>query len=300
MRNDLVLPGLAVAGGAACFGLRLAQRLTAFDPETLLFAHGSPFTFGLLALVGVLTLAFLFLTRAAKAPAEPASAFRCPSTGYMTLMAASAMLMLGGGVLGLLEGMSELALWRADPERYLLTYPLALLLCALLCFAAGPATLMLGRSNYRGPVPPVSSLLAVFPPMAALVWVFATHMAHGTDPVLMDYGVSLAAAILLMLAHYETAALFHDRPHPRRALFCAFLGTVLGLTSLADRPGSFCAALTVAFSLSALANGYALTRSAIGPPWPKRLLEDRMPLGAEDEGTDETTDETDHGGDHHG
>lgn len=286
MRKDVLLPGLAVAGGALGFGLRLLQWTTAYDPETQLFAPGAPVTWALLFLSGALILAFFLLSRDMKRSTDIQSPFRCPSIGYMTMMAASAMLLLGGGVLGLLDGMAQLQLWRIDPETHLLTYPAALILCALLCFLAGPATLMLGKGAYRGALAPVSSLLVVFPPMAALAWLFATHLAHGTDPVLMDYGFTLAAVALLMLAHYYTAAFFHNRPHPRRTAFCALMGVFLGLTSLADRPSPFYAALTAAFLLSALANVWVLLRSSYGPPWPKRLLDARIPLGAKDEDAD--------------
>ena len=170
----------------------------------------------------------------------------------MAVTAAAAFLFLGAGVFGLLEGMDQLALWRSAPDTYLLTYPVALLLCACLSFPAGVAVLLLGKASYRGETAPCSSLLSIFPAAAGLVWLFASHLNHGTDPILMGYGFSLAAAALLMLAHYDLAAFFF------------------------------------AFSLSALAWTRALLRNCFGPPWPKRLLDGRMPLGAQEEDGDQT------------
>ena len=115
------------------------------------------------------------------------------------------------------------------------------------------------------------------------MWLFATHLDHGTDPVLLRYGFSLAAAALLMAAHYDVAAFFHGRPHPVRALFCALMGCALGLISLADGLSPYAAALTAAFTLSALANGWALLRNVFGPSWPAPGSDERMPLGAQDE-----------------
>lgn len=158
----------------------------------------------------------------------------------------------GAGVLGLLYGLDELTLWRVDPKGHLLTYPAALLLCALLCFPSGLGCLQVGKGAYRGHPASSCSLMVLFPACAGLVWLFATHLNHSTDPILMGYGFSLAAAALLMLAHYEAAAFFHGRPHPRRALFFALAGTVLGLTSLLDGLPPFFAVLTAAFLLSAL------------------------------------------------
>ncbi|MGE4277113.1 MAG: hypothetical protein AB7E30_08045 [Lawsonibacter sp.] len=281
MRNDVLLPGLAVVGGGLGFGLRLWQWTAGYDPDTQLFVHGHPAIFLLSILMAALILVFLLALRPAHGPKDPLSAYRCPSTLYMTGMAASALLFLGGGVLGMLQGMDQLAQWRVDPETNLVTYPIALLLCALFSFAASPATLMLGKGAYRGEFIPVCSLLAVFPPLSALAWLFATHLAHGTDPILMDYGFSLAAIAALLLAQYYTASFFHDRPHPRAAVFWTLLGIALALISFADRLSPFQMTLTAAFALSALSGVWALLRNLFGPPWPKRLLDARMPLGAQ-------------------
>ena len=181
--------------------------------------------------------------------------------------------------------MTQLSAWKMDPEAHLITYPISLFVCALLCFLAGPAMLALGKGTYRGVLGENSSLLAVFPPIAALAWLFSFHLDHGTDPILMGYGFSLAAVTLLLLAQYEVAAFFHGRPHPRRAIFFALLGSYLGLIALADFPTPFFALLTVAFLLASLSQSWALLRNTLGPPWPSRLLEERMPYGASDEST---------------
>lgn len=281
MRKDILLPGLAAAGGAVGLGLRRWQLASAYDAHTRLFAHGAPATWALLALLAVLLLLLAALIRGGGRPADFLSASRCPASPYMAGMAAGAFLYFGAGVLGLLEGMSTLGLWRMDPGSYQLTYPGALLLCALLCFPSGLACLQLGRAAYRGAAAPACSLLALFPASAGLVWLFAIHLEHSTDPVLMGYGFLLAAAALLMLAHYETAAFFHGRPHPRRALFFALMGSALGILSLGDGLSPFFLALTAASLLSALSGACALARNLFGPPWPRRLLSGRMPSGAE-------------------
>lgn len=287
MRKDLILPGLAVGAGMLGFGLRRWQLASGYDPVTQLFAPGHPAALLLLLLAAGLALAALVLLRGIRLPENMELPFRCPSPAYMAMMAASALLLLGSGVLGLLAGMEELALWRLDPEAHVITYPVSLLLCALLAFAAGVSNLLLGKGAYRGNAARACSLLALFPPMTALVWLFSTHLAHSTDPILMNYGFSLAAAIFLTLAHYDNAAFFHSRPHPLRAAFCALLGGFCALVSLADGLPPFQAALTAALTLSALAGLWSLLRTAFGPPWPKRLLEARMPLGAQDDEDEE-------------
>lgn len=287
MRKALILPCLAVGAGALGFGLRRWQLISGYDPDTQLFAAGHPAAVLLALLTAGLVLAAPLLLRGIKVPEDAAPPFRCPSPAYMAMMAASALLLLGSGVLGLLEGMEELALWRMDPTARVITYPAAVTLCALLAFAAGPSLLLLAKGAGRGEPHPSCSLWVLFSPVAALVWLFSVHLAHSTDPILMNYGFSLAAAIFLTLAHYDTAAFFHGRPHPFRAAFCALLGVFFGLVSLADGPSPFQAALTAAFTLSALAGLWSLLRTAFGPPWPRELLEGRMPLGAQDDQEEE-------------
>lgn len=293
MRKDIFLPGLAVGCGILGFGLRWWQWSAGYDQETQLFLAGHPAFYALLLLAAVGTALLLLALRGIPRAVQEANPFRCPSPIYITVMTAAALLFLAAGALGLLEGISQLSLWRAAPDSHPLTYPAALLLCALLAFPAGAAALLLGRSGYRGEPSPALPLLVNFPPLSALAWVFASHLVSGTDPILLRYGVALAAAVFLLLAHYYVAAFFHEQPHPFRAAFTALVGAALGLTALADRPALFQCAMTGACVLSALANTWVLLRNTYGPPWPKRLLEERMPFRASEENGSAGADDDD-------
>ena len=107
--------------------------------------------------------------------------------------------------------------------------------------------------------------VAAIPPFAMLAWLFATHQEHATDPVLMRYGIYLAAAALLMLAHYDVAAFYQGHRHTHRLLFCSLMGTVLALTSLADGLSPFQMSMAAASTLSALGQCYALLSPATEP-----------------------------------
>ncbi|MGI5962710.1 MAG: hypothetical protein ACOX7N_03220 [Lawsonibacter sp.] len=283
MRRDILLPTLAAIGGAVGFALRRWQLTAGYDPDTQLFVHNHPAKAALILLILGLLVSFAVLIRGAKGPSDFLSAFHCPYTGYMTGMATAGLLLLGAAGLGLINGMQQLALWRSDPESQMLTYPLAILFSAVLCIPAGPSALLLGQAAYRGEVAENRSLLAVFLPIAALSWLFTFHLGHGTDPILMGYGFSLAAITLLMLAQYELAAFFHGRPHPRRYLFFALSGGMLGLLSLADPTTPFFVVLTISFTLSSLVGAWAVLRNTFGPPWPKHLLSQRMSRWGQDE-----------------
>lgn len=282
MRKDIILPGLALAGGAAGFALRKWQLISAFHPETGLFDHGAPATYALLALVALMGVLFLLLLRGEiKRPDDFLPAFRCPQSGQMTVWAAAGLLFFASALLLFMDGAQQFQVWQytppleRDPTQF--TLVIAKLLTGLLSLPAGAALLLMGKSAYRGCVPDTLGYLAPMPAFAGLVWLFFTHLEHGTEPILMRYGFTLSAAALLMLAHYDFSGFLFGRCHPRRALFLGLLGTVVGLTALADGRSLAVTVLTMAFVLSALGFSRALLVNCFGPSWPER-----MPSGAQD------------------
>lgn len=281
MRKDIALPALAAAGGVAGFLLRRWQLACAYVPETGLFVHGAPATYALLGLMGLLALAIALLVQGDReGPEDFLPAFGCPEAGQMTVLAAAGLLMVLSGALGLKDGLGELRLWRADPELYPMSGPGSQLLASVLCLPAGLGVLLMGRAAYRNELDASACRLAPFPALAGLVWLFATHLKHGVEPVLMKYGPGLLAVLLLTLAHYCAAAFLYGRPRRRRTAFLALTGAAAGIVSLADRPDLFTAAATLAFSLSALALGRALLRNTFGLPWTEG---ERMPPPEEEE-----------------
>ena len=268
MKKNIALPALALAGGAAGFFLRRWQLASAYVPETGLFVHGAPATYALLGFAVLLAAAVLLLLREKREGIDDfLPAFGSPGAVQMALLAAAGILMFFSGIIGMREGFWDLRLWRADPALYQLSTSASQLLTGALCVPAGLGVLYLGRMAYRGELDGGYCVLAPFPALAGLVWVFSTHLKHGTEPVLMKYGLSLLAALLLTLAHYDTAGFLYGKPHPRRAAFFALTGAAAGIASLADRPDLFTAAATAAFSLSALGFAHGL----LGGPWPGRM-----------------------------
>ena len=268
MRKDIFLPALAVAGGVAGFFLRRWQLASAYDPETELFVHSAPATGALLGLTALLALAFLLAVLKKKEGLDDfLPAFGSPGTGQMTIFAAAGLLMMAAGMAGLFSGLRAIQLWQLAPEEYQLSTLATRLLAAALCLPAGNAVLLMGRMAYRGELDKLSCFLSPFPALAALVWLFSTHLEHGTEPVLMKYALGLFAALLITLAHYCVAGFLYGKPRPRGTLFFALTGGALGITSLADGPDLFTAAATAAFSLSAL--GFA--RALLAGPWPERM-----------------------------
>ena len=275
MRKDIVLPALAAAGGAAGFVLRRWQLASAYVPETGLFVHDAPATYALLGVMGLLILAFALGVQGDKeGPEDYLPAFGCPDTGQMTAFAAAGLLMMAAGMWGLWSNLDAIQQWQTGSNEYQLSALAAWVLAAALCLPAGNGVLLMGKMAYRGEMSDTACRLAPFPALAGLVWLFAAHLRHGVEPVLMKYGFTLLAVLLLTLAHYCAAAFLYGRPRRRRTAFLTLSGAAMGIVSLADRPDLFTAAATLAFSLSALALGRALLRNTFGPPWPEA---ERMP-----------------------
>lgn len=290
MRKDIQLPLLALLGGAAGFSLRLWQWKSAYNSASQLFTRHAPATLALLAVLAVVAVLLLIMVRNVPAPGEFLPAFYSPNAGHMTMMVIGAFLLLGGGLLGLLNGMDKLEYWRQmssyNPGAVPLAPALVQMVCSVLCLPAGVSLLLVGKCTYRLTMPKAVFSLISMTGFAGLLWTLAIHLAHGVDPVLMNYGFLLLAAALLTLAHYYAAAFLFGHPCPRRFTFFALSGFVAALTALADVPRPADAMLLLGFALSALVLAAALLRNTFGPARP---MPERMPLGAED--TDEDTEE---------
>lgn len=265
MRKDIFLPLLAVLGGGAGFALRLWQISSGFDRETQLFRSGLPATWALLALLAALAVLFLLLPRGSAVPVNYAQAFYCPSAGYMTLMAAGGFVLLACAALGALEGMAQLNLWRAGLSS---AGPLMRLLTTILAVPAGLAALLLGKGNYRGPLPEIHPLLADLWAYLPLPWIVEVYQNNSRQPETMLYLVPLLAVIATALAFYYGVCFAFDHCRPRLCLFFSLMGVVLLLTALADRPSLFHAALSLGCVLLLLAQSYSLIRNTCGPYWP--------------------------------
>ena len=268
MSKDITLPALALAGGAAGFFLRRWQLNSAYRPDTGLFVHGAPATYALWGLTALLVVLFLLLLRKKQKGLDDfLPAFASLEAGQMVLFAAAWILLLAAGGMGMLDGFQAIRQWGTAPDSYQLSFPFAMLLTGALCIAAGFGVLGIGQMAYRGNLIEKNCFLVPFPALAALVWLFSTHLKHGTEPVLMKYVFTLFAALFFTLAHYYAAGFLYGRPRPRLTAFCALMGTTVGIISLADRLDRFTAIATVAFTLSAL----ALARALLGGPWPERM-----------------------------
>lgn len=263
MGKHHILPALALAGGLAGFGLRLWQRTSAMDPVTELFTSGAPASLALWGLMVALALAALWLGRDGKHPEHPERTFHCASPGYMTLMTASGMCFLLAAALGVPELIEQLQAWQADPKHHIMPAVFAVTVAACLVGAVG--ALVFGRNNYRAVTGPQTGIPAALPACAALPWLMEVYQTYSRDPVLLRSSVPLLACVFLLLALYQQAAFFYHRPHPRRFILFAVLGSAFGGASLADGRSLFGIVSTAAFLLCTLGGLTALSYSRFSP-----------------------------------
>ena len=113
------------------------------------------------------------------------------------------------------------------------------------------------------------------------------YQTYSRDPVLLRSSVPLLACVFLLLALYQQAAFFYQRPHPRRFILFAVLGMAFGGASLADGLSLFGAVLTAAFLLS-LPLG-AAGRPLIAPTVEKNAAYSRFAPGAAGERAQDPT-----------
>lgn len=238
----------ALCAGMVGAPLRILQW-SAYDPQRELFTGNRVFLLPLFIWIAGMTVIFFIRSRKLnkRVPAQP---FYCPKTGHMVLMTISAFLFIGAGMLGLVKGFQRFTMWKYAPDSVLLTEPLALLVCAVLCIPSGVAVLMMGKESYRGAMHPISAVLSVLPAFSGAVWLISIHMAYATDPLLLRYGFVMVAVIFLLLAAYDISNIFFEQHHPVRLPFCSAMGIMLGFIALSDRNISlFSRCLLMAFLL---------------------------------------------------
>lgn len=93
LNRSMLLPGLALAGGAAAFVLRLLQNRTGFEADTGLPVPGNPWAIALIAVLVLLAAAVWYLSRwvpdeLSAPPSSFETAFASPAALSLTVLIA--------------------------------------------------------------------------------------------------------------------------------------------------------------------------------------------------------------------
>lgn len=214
----ILLPLLAILGGAAGYFLRRWELASAFDQAGLSMA-GAPATLWLIALSAALFVLFALLCLWGNpSPVEQGKAFAAKGNiPYLIFSGIAAALMLAAAITGLTEagiGTMGVILW---------------ILCIISCLCIAASALR----NFRAQESTYSLLLLV-PACTACFWLVAFCQARASDPVLLAYVFPLFAVICSLLAFYFTASLSFSQAKAWPCALFSLLAIFFCMTTLAD------------------------------------------------------------------
>lgn len=253
MNRSMLLPGLALVGGAAAFVLRALQNRTGFEAATGLPISGNLWGMALMAVLVVLAVGGWVVSRQVpdEQSAPPASfqaVFASPAALPVTLVIAGLFLMALSGVTDLAGGLG-IALPGPDgayeAEAYLpVQRDMSLLLSGILSLLLAASQLVAAakcRTGSRAPrdessrEPNPNLLLAA--PICLVVRLVLTYRDLSVNPSISTYYVEILALVFMTLAFYRLSSFGFQCGRTRRFFQYAGAAVVLSLASLADGGG---------------------------------------------------------------
>ncbi len=223
MLHMILLPLLAIVGGAAGFHLRCWELSSAFDSEGLPIT-GAPATVALILLSVILAAVFLlFCLRSRNKTSPLGEAFLCPGNrAYLAFCMVAAALLLAAAVTGL---MAEFAAWSPN-------YPSVLLW--VLCIPSGACVVLAGIRNFRTVSRP-RSLTLLIPAFTCCVWLVVACQSFTANPITLDYVYQLFAVLCTLIGIYFTASMSFVRTRIWPHMLFSLLGLYFSIITLADR-----------------------------------------------------------------
>lgn len=254
MKKPLLLPFIALVGGAAAAVLRLLQNTTGFEEGTGLPIPGNLPATALVILLVLLAAVLILLVR--RLPEKAAPAFPADFTAWdprllfvpmagLFLMGISGVLDLVAG-LGLTETLIQSAVSAADPsgmtsvvaisspdgyssQAHLILGVLDLLAAAGLFFAVRACGTKHRHSRLR-----FNGTWLLAPVLAMAVRLVLAYRVDSVNPALEAYYVELLALVFLNLAFYRFSSFSFDAGRTRRFALYACCAVVLCLAAFCD------------------------------------------------------------------
>jgi len=228
MKQKLLIPGLAVVGGAIAFVLRLLQNSTGFEADTGLAVPGNFAGTALPVLFLALAAALFLLARKA-----PKSAGGADFTALFAFRDAAALMLPVMGIFLLaISGAADAAMGLHILPGAIFGSRTQLLLGILsIASAAGLFLAAAACRRDRKDFPPAALLPVVVTLVVRLV---VTYRSASTDPTLAYYYVELMALVLLTLTFFYLAGFAFDDAKPHRFLLCAPMAVVFSMASIAE------------------------------------------------------------------
>lgn len=222
MLHMILLPLLAITGGAVGFCLRQWELTCSFD-EAGLSSFDTPATILLMILSVVLSAVFLVLClRHRKRQIPLGDAFLSPNhRPYLIFVILAALLLLVAGAMGLAE---ELTCFSPDTLSLVFWS-----MCILTCISVS----LIARRNFSARNQRRCLAMAV-PPFTCCFWLIVICQPRAADPVILDYAYELFAVICTLLALYFSASLSFVRTRVWPCILFHLLGLYFCMVTLAD------------------------------------------------------------------
>lgn len=243
MRKEIIVPAVALAGGAAGFALRRWELATAFEPMEGGFRLAIPGAVSSLVLAGLsaaMAIVLLLLCRGKHSafPGGYDQAFSAEgSVPYVSAKVLSGFLALAAAALNLLDlpaaYQAAVVLSRVNhrnPILAVLPRGILALLCVGTCFAAVAA----GQNSYRARGRGKRGGALLMPAYMGCAWLTSAYYPRASDPVVLDYVYELFAVVAVLLAFYFIAGFSFARGRSFCAALFSALGIYFSLVTLAD------------------------------------------------------------------
>jgi len=241
MRKEIVLPGIAVAGGVLGFLVRLWNRATAFEPETGLpvAAQSTVVLLALSAAVAAGLIALAWNTgRVFPGGYDQAFAMR-GNRACLTAHVICAFLLAGAGMLVLYQLPGEYIAAITSPVSNFGSNPMMLaiprVLLGALCLISGMCVLLTGRNTFQDRRKGQYSFQLLMPSYSFCGWLICAYQQCASDPVLLNHIFEILAIILSLLGLATMAGFsFEPKKSVPHAVVFALLGVYCSFVTLAD------------------------------------------------------------------
>lgn len=226
---------IALLGGAVGLLLRRWQLSSGFEPDTGLAIPGAAACTALMAFSALVALALVALILPQKGSWPYDTAFAARSNElYMVCMALGAFLLLGSGVLELLDFPAAYATAREAEANGVLLAVAMPPLRILSCLVGAGCTLLIGRNLYRGLGQGQESLTGLGLCLLLCVWLVTVYQRRAIDPVTQNYLYEVLAVVFALMSIYYFTGWSFQTGKLRRSLFCFTMAVYFSLVTLAD------------------------------------------------------------------
>lgn len=250
MKKNLVLPVVAVLGGAAAFVLRLLQNRTGFEPDTGLPIPGNIPALALSGLLAVLAAVLCILVRKLPKDAEPGAVFpqdfSTADSRLLLLPVTGVLLIALSGLADLAQGLGILPAGVPYPaDVYALTSNAEVLFSGFsqkillpmgilsLASAVGLFLAVMSCHPREGRRQAPGTVLLITPAVL-VVRLVLTYRVDSVNPALERYYVELLALVFLTLGFYRLSSFAFLSGRTRRFALYTVPAVVLSLAALAD------------------------------------------------------------------